>query len=94
MANRASPPVPAGLKWCHGCTTALSVERFAVRSCRGRMVQQSRCRPCLHKQKQAQRVAGRERHAFWEEREAKRRKTSPVPVRLPEELDNGPLPLC
>lgn len=63
MSNKASPPVPEGRKWCHGCKAALPVERFAKRSCRGRTVSQSRCRPCLAKQKQEQRVAARERYA-------------------------------
>jgi len=89
MANKASPPVPEGRKWCHGCETALPVERFAKRSCRGRTVSQSRCRPCLAKQKQEQRVAARERFASWTVRYVPRRKR----VGVPEELDSALLSL-
>ena len=93
MAKKASPPVPAGLKWCHGCQTALPVARFGKRSCRGRVVRQSRCRPCLHAQRQEQRVAAREWHAHWTALGEERRGSPLVPLRLPEELDSGSLSL-
>lgn len=91
MANKASPRVPPGLKWCHGCSSAIPVERFALRACRGRTVRQSRCGPCLTAQRQEQRVTARKWHAHWTELEEARRKAPPVPLRLPEELDSGPL---
>ena len=86
MANKASPPVSTGFKWCHGCQAALPVERFAKRSCRGRTVRQSRCRPCLVKQKREQRETARRWHAHWTALE-EARKSPPVPLGLPEELD-------
>lgn len=83
MANKASPPVPAGCEWCHGCQAALPLGRFSKRSSRGRTVLQSRCRPCLAKQKQEQRVACRQRYASWTVRYVPRKER----VRLPEEVD-------
>jgi len=93
MANKVSPPVPAGLKWCHGCKTALPLERFATRSSKGRTVRQSRCRPCHAVQKQEQRVNARRWHAHWTELEEQARKSPPVPLELPQEVDSALLSL-
>lgn len=88
MANKVSPPVPAGLKWCHGCNAALSLERFAKRFSRGRTVRQSRCRSCHAIQKQEQRVNARRRHAHWAALEEQTRRSPPVPLELPQEVDS------
>jgi hypothetical protein len=93
MANKVSPPVPAGLKWCHGCNAALPLDRFAKRSSRGRTVRQSRCRSCHAIQKQEQRVNARRRYAHWTALEEQARRSPPVPLELPQELDSALLPL-
>ena len=88
MANKVSPPVPAGLKWCHGCKAALPLDRFAKRSSRGRTVRQSRCRSCHAIQKQEQRVNARRRHAHRAALEEQARRSPPVPLGLPQEVDS------
>lgn len=92
MGNKSSPPVPAGLKWCRGCATALPVEAFGLRRCRGALVRYSRCAPCLDKQRREAAAA----YAVWQAHLAARaalRRPPAVPLRLPEELDLVPLSL-
>lgn len=92
MGNKASPPVPAGSKWCHGCKAALPLERFGKRMCRGKPVSYSRCMSCLRTQRRRQKAAYADWQAHCASREAARR-PPPCPVRLPEELDCAPLSL-
>jgi hypothetical protein len=94
MGNKASPPVPAGLKWCLGCQAALPLERFGRRRSRGKVVSYSRCSSCLQQQRSAHKAAYERWLAHLAEREAAAaRRPRPGPLRLPEELDLVPLSL-
>lgn len=86
MGNKASPPVPAGLKWCHGCEAALPLTAFGTRKSRGGVALNSRCAPCLRAQRSDHKQLTAELQARWAAHASAPRA---APLALPETLDLG-----